>query len=143
MGMYRRAIRICGCFRRPGGITERIQKVYLKSDTAAYQKELLIYCAEGRNERFRVIEFAVGVDVTAEFKKAVAAVEEKEWHPLEREIEDGYWLPDRNGQRFVLYLPGPLAAKGAWLSFPGDSELLDRRNSRGWKCSYHFHSELG
>jgi len=37
-----------------------IQKVYLKSDTAAYQKELLIYCAEGRNERFRVIEFAVG-----------------------------------------------------------------------------------
>jgi len=24
-----------------------IQKVYLKSDTAAYQKELLIYCAEG------------------------------------------------------------------------------------------------
>ena len=64
-----------------------VQKVYFKSDTAAYQKELLIYCAEGQNERFRVIEFAVGVDVTAEFKKAVAAVEEKEWHPLEREIE--------------------------------------------------------
>ena len=88
-----------------------IQKVYFKSDTAAYQKELLIYCAEGRNERFRVIEFAVGVDVTAEFKKAVAAVEEKEWHPLEREIGDGNWLPGRNGRRFVLYPLGPLAAK--------------------------------
>ena len=64
-----------------------VQKVYFKSDTAAYQKELLIYCAEGQNERFSGIEFAVGVDVMAEFKKAVAAVEEKEWHPLEREIE--------------------------------------------------------
>jgi len=64
-----------------------VQKVYFKSNTAAYQKELLIIVAEGQNERFRVIEFAVGVDVTAEFKKAVAAVEEKEWHPLEREIE--------------------------------------------------------
>ena len=89
-----------------------VQKVYFKSDTAAYQKELLIYCAEGQNERFRVIEFAVGVDVTAEFKKAVAAVEEKEWHPLEREIE-GWKLAtgQRNGRRFVLYLPGPLGAK--------------------------------
>ena len=89
-----------------------VQKVYFKSDTAAYQKELMIYCAEGQNERFRVIEFAVGVDVTAEFKKAVAAVEEKEWHPLEREIE-GWKLAtgQRNGRRFVLYLPGPLGAK--------------------------------
>lgn len=67
----------------PGGV----KKVYFKSDTAAYQKELLIYCAEGQNERFGVIEFAVGADVTTEFKKAVAAVEEKEWHSLEREVE--------------------------------------------------------
>ena len=88
MEMYRRAIRICGCSRRPWRYYRKgVQKVYFKSDTAVHQKELLIYCAEGRNERFGVIEFAVGVDVTAEFKKAVAAVEEKEWHPLEREIE--------------------------------------------------------
>jgi hypothetical protein len=41
------------------------------------------------------MEFAVGVDVTPEFKpvlersegKAVAQVEEEEWHPLEREVE--------------------------------------------------------
>jgi hypothetical protein len=57
----------------PGGI----QKVYFKSDTAAYQVGLLRYCAEGQNERFGVIEFAVGADVTAEFKQAVMEVEEK------------------------------------------------------------------
>ena len=43
----------------------------LRSDTAGYQQELL-HCAEGRDERFGVIEFAVGVDVTAEFRRAVS-----------------------------------------------------------------------
>ena len=33
-----------------------------RSDAAGYQHELLRYCAEGRDERFGVIEFAVGLD---------------------------------------------------------------------------------
>ena len=40
-----------------------VESVMLRSDTAGYQQELLRYCAEGRDERFGVIEFAVGVDV--------------------------------------------------------------------------------
>jgi hypothetical protein len=44
----------------PAGVT----KLSLRSDTAAYQQDLLKYCAEGKNERFGVIEFAVGADVT-------------------------------------------------------------------------------
>ena len=52
----------------------------LRSDTAGYQQELLRYCAEGRDERFGVIEFAVGVDVTAEFRRAVSEVAEEDWH---------------------------------------------------------------
>ena len=64
-----------------------VEKVMLRSDTAGYQKELLKYCAEGRYERFGVIEFAVGVDVTEEFKRAVSEVAEEEWYPLEREVE--------------------------------------------------------
>ena len=54
----------------------------LRSDTAGYQQELLRYCAEGRDERFGVIEFAVGVDVTAEFRRAVSEVAEEDWHVL-------------------------------------------------------------
>ena len=50
----------------------------------AYQVNLLKYCAEGRNERFGVIEFAVGVDVCEEFKKAVGEVAETDWKPLLR-----------------------------------------------------------
>jgi hypothetical protein len=61
-------------------------KVYLRSDTAGYQQDLLKYCAKGENARFGVLEFAVGADVTAEFKKAAAEVASADWHPLRKEV---------------------------------------------------------
>ncbi len=61
-----------------------VKTVRLRSDTAGYQQELLKYCAEGKDERFGVIEFAVGVDVTAAFKRAVGRVREREWKPVYR-----------------------------------------------------------
>jgi len=56
-----------------------VRKLYLRSDTAAYQQDLLKYCAEGKNRRFGVIEFAIGADVTAEFRQAVAQLPEAAW----------------------------------------------------------------
>ena len=64
-----------------------VEAVLVRSDTAGYQKEFLRYCAEGRNQRFGVIEFAVGVDVTREFKAEVAQVGEEEWRELYREVD--------------------------------------------------------
>ena len=66
-------------------LPEGVSKVYLRSDTAGYEHELLRYCEKGQNERFGRIEFAIGVDVTEEFKKAVAEVEESEWKPIYKE----------------------------------------------------------
>ena len=43
-----------------------VDRVMLRSDTAGYQQELLRYCAEGRDERFGVIGFAVGVSLSSE-----------------------------------------------------------------------------
>jgi Transposase DDE domain group 1 len=57
-----------------------VKTVRLRSDTAGYQHELLSYCDRGRDERFGRIEFAIGADVTPEFKKAVR--EARKWHPL-------------------------------------------------------------
>jgi hypothetical protein len=57
-------------------------KVRWRSDTAGYQHDILKYCETAENERFGRIEFAVGCDVTQEFKKAVAEVEEAEWKPI-------------------------------------------------------------
>ncbi len=67
-------------------LPEGVEQVYLRSDTAGYQRELLQYCAEGKHPGFGVIEFAIGVDVTQEFKKTVLEVAEEEWHPLERVV---------------------------------------------------------
>jgi len=63
-----------------------VNKVWLRSDTAGYQHDLLKYCAMGFNERFGVIEFAIGCDVSPEFKKAVAEVQESEWNPIYKEV---------------------------------------------------------
>lgn len=68
-------------------LPEGVTKVYLRSDTAGYEHDLLRYCETGQNKRFGKIGFAIGVDVTKEFKKAVAEVEEAEWKPLGKENE--------------------------------------------------------
>ncbi len=70
-----------------GMLPEGVVKVYLRADTAGYGHDLLRYCEKGENNRFGRIEFAVGVDVTREFKKAVVEVEESEWKPLWKEIK--------------------------------------------------------
>lgn len=67
-------------------LPSEIKKVRLRSDTAGYQHDLLRYCDEDNNKRFGQIEFAIGCDVTQEFRKAVAEVAEKEWTPLYREV---------------------------------------------------------
>jgi hypothetical protein len=63
-------------------LPEGVNKARLRSDTAGYQHDLLGYCAMGSNDRFGVIEFAIGCDVSKEFKKAVSEVEEPEWNPI-------------------------------------------------------------
>lgn len=66
-------------------LPEGVKKVYLRSDTAGYQHDLLKYCEKGEQARFGRIEFAIGADVTKEFKKAVAEAEE--WRPVMKEVK--------------------------------------------------------
>ena len=70
-----------------GHLPSGVEQVLVRSDTAGYQQEFLRYCAEGKDQRFGVIEFAVGVDVTPEFKAAVARTAEEEWRELYREVD--------------------------------------------------------
>jgi hypothetical protein len=62
-------------------LPEGVETVSLRSDSAGYQIELLKYCAEGRNDRFGVIKFAVSADVNAEFRNAALAAD-VEWKQL-------------------------------------------------------------
>lgn len=69
-------------------LPETVKEIFLRTDTAGYDHNLLKYCNEGKNDRFGVIKFAVGVDVTPEFKKAVAETPAVEWHPLMRMVKN-------------------------------------------------------
>jgi hypothetical protein len=81
-----------------------VTTVALRSDTAGYQEELLLYCGEGKDERFGVIDFAIGADVTPAFRAAVLATAESEWKPLIRMV-DG--KPQQTDQEWaeVCYVP--------------------------------------
>lgn len=87
-----------------------VSKVYLRSDTAAYQHDLMKFCADPNKGGFGVIEFAIGAKVTASFKRAVGEVEESEWRPLYRKTDAG--LVD-TGQEYaeVCFVPEDLARK--------------------------------
>ncbi|HAZ31199.1 MAG TPA: IS1380 family transposase [Dehalococcoidia bacterium] len=90
-----------------GCLPEGVKKVRVRSDTAGYQHKLLKYCEMGANERFGRIEFAVGCDVTREFKKAVAEVEEAEWKPIYK-IVDGKRVKTSSEWAEVCFLPNAI-----------------------------------
>lgn len=81
-----------------------VRKVWLRSDSAGYQEELLLYCGEGKDPRFGVIEFAVAADVTDAFRQAVLATAESEWQPLIRMVGG---KPQQTDQEWaeICYVP--------------------------------------
>ncbi len=84
----------------PGGV----EKVFLRSDTAGYQWDLLRYCGEGTNEKFGIIEFAIGCKVSKDFRRAVAEVENDQWQTLYREV-DGLQIDTGQQWAEVCFVP--------------------------------------
>jgi len=120
-------------------LPQGVQKVYLRSDTAAYQQELLIYCAKGQNQRFGVIEFAIGADVTAEFRKAVVEVKEADWQTLKREI-DGRLVNTGQEWAEVCFVPAWTAKSknGPTYRFIAIRELLQQQELPGMEVQLPF-----
>ena len=87
-----------------GYLPSGVARVMMRSDSAGYAQELLRYCAEGRDERFGVIEFAVGVDVTTAFRQAVSETADNEWHKLYRRVGED---TEYTGQQYaeVCFVP--------------------------------------
>jgi hypothetical protein len=111
-------------------LPDGVEQVRLRSDTAGYQHDLLKYCELGDNERFGRIEFAIGCDVTEEFKRAVAGVEELEWSPLKkmvqgREVETGTQWAE------VCFVPNAIAhsKKGPQYRYVATRRLIDEQLS--------------
>jgi hypothetical protein len=85
----------------PKGVT----KVRMRSDTAGYQHDLLRYCDEEDNKRCGRIEFTVGCDVSAEFKKAVFEVAEEDWRVLKKRERSGELIETNRQWGEVCFVP--------------------------------------
>lgn len=109
-----------------------IERVCVRSDTAGYQQELLRYCAEGTSERFGVIEFAIGADVTPSFRQAVRDVAEDQWFPVLRTDADGRQYETGQQWSEVCYVPS-----WAGMSKMAPTIVLLRRENyctTNWNC---------
>ena len=89
----------------PPSVTE----VMLRSDSAGYQQDLLSYCAEGKNERFGVIKFAVSCSVTKAFKKAVSQVSDDAWQPIFKTLPKGQKMLTDQEWAEVCFVPNWVA----------------------------------
>ena len=88
-------------------LPDGIKEVRLRSDTAGYQHDLMKYCAMGKNKRFGKIKFAIGCDVTREFKKAVTEVSESEWTPFYRDV-NGEKIKTKRQWAEVCFVPNAI-----------------------------------
>ena len=88
-----------------------VDTVYLRSDSAGYQRELMEYCAEGDSERFGVIEFAIASRVTTAFKEAVSEVPEAQWHSIYKTDDQGNVFETDQQWADVCFVPTWAATK--------------------------------
>ena len=105
-----------------------VKKVRLRSDNAGYQHDLLKYCETGKNKRFTRIEFAIGCDVTDEFKKATLLVEEDQWHPIYKNI-DGKKVKKKQEWADVGFVPNAIghSRRSPEYRYIAIRELLEQR----------------
>ena len=85
------------------------EKVFVRSDSAAYQVDYLTWMAKGDKTGVGVIEFSVSVEVQKAFRAAVAALSDKDWKPVLRpeKGKDGQVTMKETGKEYaeVCYVP--------------------------------------
>lgn len=90
-------------------LPEGVKHVRVRSDSAGYDWQLLRYLAEGKNERFGRIDFAVSADVTDELKDEVARLPGDAWKPLVRQLADQTIVTEQEWAE-IEYVPNAAAA---------------------------------
>lgn len=88
-------------------LPEGIKRVYVRSDSAGYQHDLMRYCEKGENEKYGRIGFGISCDVTDAFKNEVFKVAEAEWKVLYKEI-NGKMVKSNQEWAEVNFVPNAL-----------------------------------
>jgi len=109
-------------------LPEGVEEIYVRSDTAGYQHELLKYCDLGLDERFGRIHFAIGCDVTPAFKRSVLFDKDLEWHPIYKPVNGEN---QESGQEWaeVCFVPNEIARskKGREYRYVAVREELEQK----------------
>jgi hypothetical protein len=111
-------------------IPEGVEDVTIRSDTAGYQEDIMRYCAEGKNERFGVVDFSISCKVVHSFKEAAKAVPESNWKPVVKEItKNGITELKETGQEWseVNYVPDWVVKSDAEYRFIAIRERMELR----------------
>ncbi len=90
-------------------LPEGVQTVYVRSDSAAYQTEVLFWCERAtEHPRYGRILFTISADITPEFRTAVAQV--TEWTPEYRTVKG---TPQPTGREYadVVFVPNSHAVQ--------------------------------
>ena len=109
-------------------LPQDVDDVRLRCDSAGYQHDLLKYCEMGENDRFGRIEFAIGCDVTAEFKKAVSEVPESQWQPVIKKVK-GQELDTGKQWAEVCFVPNAIghSKKGPAYRYLATREVMQEQ----------------
>ncbi len=116
-----------------------VEKVMLRSDTAGYQHNLLKYCESEENKRFGKIEFAIGCDVTKEFKKAVSEISESDWQPLYKTY-DGVKIKMETEWAEVCFVPNAIghSKKGPEYRYIAKRTVIRQQDLPGMESQQEF-----
>ena len=86
-----------------------VKTVYLRSDSAAYDTEVLFWCERAfEHPQYGCIPFTISADITQEFRKAVAKV--KEWRPEYHTVK-GKLEPTGREYAEVVFVPNSHAVQ--------------------------------
>jgi hypothetical protein len=109
-------------------LPEGLGNVRLRSDTAGYQHDLMKYCEMGVNKRFGRIEFAIGCDVTQEFKKAVCEVPESQWRTVTKKVK-GQQIDTGKQWAEVCFVPNAIghSKKGPVYRYMATREVMEEQ----------------
>ena len=92
-------------------LPEGVKTVSFRSDTAAYQIELLQYLAKGENQRFGSIEFAIGAPLSPALRVAIKDVPEGNWKRLQvQDKKTKEWVDTVYEYAEVVFVPNWVAA---------------------------------
>lgn len=86
-------------------LPETVKEIFLRSDSALYDHEVIEFCKDGgANGTGREIFFAISADMTEELRAKAVAVPEAEWKPLVGLREEDL-LPGRKQWAEVEFVP--------------------------------------